>query len=301
MFKNAGFFTLFLDGRTEDTMNLENKKQFVVILIAIGLGLVAAFLTSQYVQNNIKAQTKALARDYGKQNAGFAKEIETLRSEVKRQRDEIKQLETKQSQYKPGVAAQATTEKVQPVVQMDSFSVRTPPGKRAVTILVDSLSAVGGLINPGDFVDIIGEIKIPEESGDAKSVKDVTTVLFKNIQVLAVGTNFKPLGSAPAYEAQQKARSLNITVAISPEESGLIAFAQANGKLQLTLRPPTDGGLQLLQVASWDTLAEYVMDHQGTELMVPQKQANIFEADDQEKDEVRPYIQIFKSGAESNF
>lgn len=281
-------------------MNIENKKQFVIILIAIGLGLVAAFLTSQYVQNNIKAQTKALARDYGKQNAGFAKEIETLRKEIKRQRDEIVELDKKQSQYKPGIA-QAVTEAPKPVVQMDSFAVRTPPGKRAVTILVDSLSAVGGLINPGDFVDILGVLKIPDDSEDTKATKDVTTVLFQNVQVLAVGTNFKPIGIAPAYDAQQKARSLNVTIAISPEEAGLIAFAQANGKLQLSLRPPTDGGLQLLQIASWDTLAEYVMDHQGTELMVPQKKANIFEADDDEEDEVRPYIQIFKSGAESNF
>ena len=280
-------------------MNIENKKQFVVILIAIGLGLVAAFLTSQYVQNNIKAQTKALARDYGKQNAGFAKEIETLRREIKRQRGEIKGIEKKQSQYKPG-AVHSTAAKPKPVVQMDSFAVRTPPGKRAVTLLIDSLSAVGGLINPGDFVDILGVLKVPDDAEEGNVTKDVTTVLFQNVQVLAVGTNFKPLGKAPAYDAQQKARSLNVTVAITPEEAGLISFAQANGKLQLTLRPPTDGGLQLLQIASWDTLAEYVMDHQGTELMVPQKKANIFE-DDDEGDEVRPYIQIFKSGSESNF
>ena len=64
-------------------MNIENKKQFITILLAVGLGLVAAFLTSQYVQGNIKAQTKQLANEYAKQNAGFAQEIERLRARVR--------------------------------------------------------------------------------------------------------------------------------------------------------------------------------------------------------------------------
>ena len=60
-----------------------------------------------------------------------------------------------------------------PKVQERAFSLRTPPGKRAVTLKINSLSAVGGLVNPGDFVDIIAHLELPDERGKvAKKKKD---------------------------------------------------------------------------------------------------------------------------------
>ncbi|MBI5023697.1 MAG: hypothetical protein HZC18_01685 [Candidatus Omnitrophica bacterium] len=54
-------------------MNIENKKQIATILLAVGLGLVATFLTSQYVQNNIAQQTKILAKEYTQQTTALQK------------------------------------------------------------------------------------------------------------------------------------------------------------------------------------------------------------------------------------
>jgi len=164
---------------------------------------------------------------------------------------------------------------IKPPVQKKAFSLRTPPGKRALTIKINSLAAVGGLVNAGDFVDIIAHLTIPAESGlKKKSSEEVTTILFQNIQVLAVGTNFDPIGEAPEYSAQQQAKTLNVTLALSPEEAGLLTFAEINGKLQLTLRSPAETEDQILQeVASWDALADFVLEHQGTELRIPKTKA----------------------------
>ena len=173
--------------------------------------------------------------------------------------------------------------------------------------MIKSLSAVGGLVNPGDFVDIIAHLRIPEEMEDDSSSKKkkeedkVTTVLFQNIQVLAVNTNFDPTGELPPYEVQQKANALNVTLAVSPEEAGLLSFAEMNGDLQLSLRSPAETEDNVLQqVASWNALADFVLEHQGTELRVPMRKSTIItgETEEVEAEEPKPFIQIFRGGRE---
>jgi len=283
-------------------LNLENKKQIATILLAVGLGLVAAVLTGQYVQTSIENQTKTLAKDYQKKNAILVQELEKIKSEFKKVAQNQAALAKKVKERR--VIVQQAPAKVSGPAPQAAFSLRTPPGKRAITILIDSLSAVGGLIASGDIVDIIAEMEMPDlNDTDAKRVK-VTTMLFQNIEVLAVGTKFTPSAQNSEYQAQQVARNLNVTLAVSPEEAGLLTFAQANGKLKLSLRSPTERGKHILQVASWDTLSDYVLEQQGTELVVPKGRAKIKEVDGKPKktksssSEVKPFIQIFKGGQE---
>ena len=278
-------------------MNIENKKQLATILLAFGMGCVAVFLTSQYVQNKIQEQTKLLARDYQKKSSALVNELEMVKRELKRVASKQAALAKKQAQ---GGTAKAAGPEMAANVPQGAFSVKTPPGKRALTILIDPLSAVGGLINPGDFVDIIAKLKVPDLNDPKKKTREVTTVLFQSVQVLAIGTNFIAGGQALDYTTQQSSRTLFVTLALDPEESGLITFAQTNGKLQLALRSPTEQQTETLKVASWDSLSEYVSERQGTELIVPRKRASIQEVGDPARtDEVKPFIQIFKSGIES--
>lgn len=286
-------------------MNIENKKQIATIFLAVGLGLVATFLTGQYVQNNIAQQTKALAKEYTQQTAALQKEVVINKRQVEALIQQHQDL-VKQVQSQPKVAVQAGGGKAQQPVSQDAFSIVMPPGKRALTIQVDMLSAVGGLITPGDFVDVIASLRIPEELNAEKAkTKEVVTVLFQNLQVLAVGALFKPVGGAELYENRQKSKSVNVTLAVSPEEAGLLTFAEGNGKLQLSLRSPTEleQDRQLLQVASWDTLADYILDKQGTDLRVltePQEESAAPAEKPEEKKEEKPKsnIQIFRAGKE---
>lgn len=279
-------------------MNIENKKQVATLLLAVALGIVAVVLTSQYVKTAVEEQTMMLAREYEKQNqqiaqsnAGLVNEINSLKGQVNKLSQEVQTKQTVQ----PGRQDNA------PIVT-GAFSLRTPKGKRAMTVMIDSLEAVGGLISPGDYVDILGQLNIPSKSDDKK---EVTTVLFQNVQILAVGTNFSPQGSAEVYSMQQKTRSLTVTLALSPEEMGLLTFAQSNGKLKLSLRSPVEQTTENLAVASWDELADYVLKNQGTEILVPAKKADIQMIDGQKSpakstddEEVKPFIQIFKGGRE---
>lgn len=285
-------------------MNIENKKQIATILLAVGLGLVATFLTSQYVQNTIAQQTKLLAKEYTQQTAALKKEVELNRKEVEALIQKHQAL-VQQVQSQPKVGAQAGVGPQQPVPPPpEAFSIVLPPGKRAVTIQVDTLSAVGGLVTPGDFVDVIASLRVPKEINvEQAKTKEVITVLFQNLQVLAVGTLFKPAGGTELYENRQKSRSVNVTLAVSPDEAALLTFAETNGKLQLSLRSSTEKDRQLLQVASWETLADYVLDKQGTDLLVPAEEheapvAPAQKSDEKNEEKPKSNIQIFRAGKE---
>ena len=270
-------------------MNVENKKQIATILLAIGLGLVATFLTSQYVTKSVIHQTQLLAQDYKNQTGALLNEIELLKSEYR-----------KLAAQQVALAKEPKPQEVKKEpVQETIFSMKTPPGKRALTVLIDSLSAVGGLIKSGDFIDIIAQLNIPDPQNPAETQK-ITTVLFQSIQVLAVGTNFSSSADISLYQSQQQARSLYVTLALDPEEAGLIVFAQSNGRLQLSLRSPDEKETKVLQVASWDALSDFVLERQGTELMVPKEKGAIEAveggAQRPSSGEVKPFIQIFKGG-----
>lgn len=276
-------------------MNLENKKQVLIILAACLLGLIAAIGTANVIQSKVVNQTKKLAADYEKKNSTLINEMQLVKKEMQamttRQNAIIKQQQALQERPQVTAVQKPEAEKIEEVI----FSLKTPPGKRAMTILIDSLSAVGGLINPGDFVDVIGELEAKEQAEGDKPNK-ITSVIMQNVQVLAIGTNFQPAGNSLVYQAQQRTKALNVTLALSPEETGLIAFAQANGKLQLSLRSPSEQRTQSLQVASWETLADYVLERQGTQIDLSNKDKNIEETESLE--EVGSFIQVYRGGEE---
>ncbi|MBN1870019.1 MAG: Flp pilus assembly protein CpaB [Candidatus Omnitrophica bacterium] len=289
-------------------MNIENKRQFATILLAVGLGLVAAMLMSKVVSDKVDQQTKIIAKEYQGRSAALIKEMDETKQTLKKLAKDHAELAKRVAQQPKTIVQQTaapTPEK--PTIQEMAFSLRTPPGKRAITISINALSAVGGLLNPGDFVDIIGHLDLPDGNDQssakkqtAKGEEKVITVLFQNIQVLAVGTNYNPMGEIPPYETQQKAKTLNVTLAVSPEEAGLLTFAEAHGELQLSLRSPAETEERVLQqVASWDALSEFVLEQQGTDLKVPVKKSTIAPGGEEEVgEETKPFIQIFRGGRE---
>lgn len=146
----------------------------------------------------------------------------------------------------------------------------TPIGKRAITITVDNMASLSGMVKPGNYVDIIALIQVPVQGPDGKTTGQVAVVpLFQNVLVLAVGQDTS--GGMTAQPGSRYAKTDSgesvggnplITVALSPQEASLIAFVQEQGKMRLTLRSPSDAGIEPIQPASWDTLFRYIMPQQ---------------------------------------
>jgi len=152
--------------------------------------------------------------------------------------------------------------------QSGGLAEGTPVGKRAISIAVDSISGLGGLVKPGDYVDVMALVPVPVQVAEGKQVNQVAAIpLFQNVLVLAVGQDTGSISAAAAgkreADAGKSGSSSMITLALYPQDANLIAFVQEQGKLRLTLRSPADSQMQVTQPASWDTLFRYIMPAQG--------------------------------------
>lgn len=162
--------------------------------------------------------------------------------------------------------------------QQTGLSQLTPPGKRAITINVDNISGLVGMIKPGDYVDVLTTLPLPVKTPDGKQATQVVTLpLFQNISVLAVG---QEIGTTIAQDERYKKKETSakaeaaplITLALSPQEASLLAFAQEQGKIRLVLRSPVDSKTQPIQPATWDTFFQYITPPEQLEKEAKAKQ-----------------------------
>lgn len=159
-----------------------------------------------------------------------------------------------------------------------SLASATPVGKRAITISVDNIAALAGMIKPGDYVDVIAMVNVPMQTPEGKQAAQTAVIpLFQNILVLAVGREIgAPTVTESRYKEEKKEVSSSlITLALSPQEASLVAFVQEQGKIRLTLRSPADSQAQPFQLTTWDTLFQYVMPKEVTKPEI--KEARVVE------------------------
>jgi pilus assembly protein CpaB len=109
--------------------------------------------------------------------------------------------------------------------------VRLQPGKRAVSISIDKVKGISGMLEPGDRVDIIA---IPPRSGN--DLPQAATIL-RGIRVLAVGGTLENASATPSPE---EANSTTVTLEVTPHQADLLAAADANTQLRLALRSPRE-------------------------------------------------------------
>jgi len=148
-----------------------------------------------------------------------------------------------------------------------SLAMATPIGKRAHTVsLEDKTSTLAGMIRPGDYVDVIALMGIPVQGPDGKTQQQPAVVpLFQNILVLAMGQDTGSMqaqgegGGRYAAPSQPKESSSLVTLALSPQESNLLAFVQEQSKIRLVLRSPSDARIEEIPPANWDTLFVHIM------------------------------------------
>lgn len=139
----------------------------------------------------------------------------------------------------------ATLDKGEPLLwdaiymdEADPLSNQVGLSERAVTIPVDELNSFNGLINPGDRVDIMAVMhpsKLDEEA--------TLTPLLQNISVLAVNnrTSKRPTRVNTALSPEgTHTLAQTITVKVSPNDAALLAYAQTQGRIIVSLRNPND-------------------------------------------------------------
>ena len=161
-------------------------------------------------------------------------------------------------------------------VQADSTTMTlsglTPEGKRAVTIGTDALAGVGGFVRPGDKVDVLWTVKLPQAQGG----ETLTLMLIQNASILAVGDQM--VGSRQG-DTRENNQNYTVTLALSPEETSLLLYAREQGRIQLSLRSRTDAGQQVsVPITNGRMLIDSIIGKNttGEEPPKPQRSVEVF-------------------------
>lgn len=99
------------------------------------------------------------------------------------------------------------------------------PDMRAVSVRVDDVVGVAGFLLPGNRVDIVAARKVNDRA--------TTETILMNIHVLAVDQTSTQDKNEPVVVRA-------VTLEMTPQEAEILVRAREEGRIQLTLRNPTD-------------------------------------------------------------
>ncbi|MFC7063857.1 Flp pilus assembly protein CpaB [Halobacillus seohaensis] len=87
-------------------------------------------------------------------------------------------------------------------------------GKRAMSVQLSDPQGVGGFIKPGDYIDVVANLTVPEDSEDDQH--DAGSLVLQNVKVLAIGH---------AADAEEESKRYQmVTVEVSPKEGLTLGF-----------------------------------------------------------------------------
>lgn len=134
-----------------------------------------------------------------------------------------------------------------------TFSARVDAGRRAMTIAVDEINSISGLLDPGDVIDLI--------VGLERRGKKMAIPLLQGVQVMATGQRM--VDDPQTGERRQYA---TVTLNLTPSQATALVGARDGGKFTALLRNPKDR-----QDASADTvdLAALLAEDGAEESEVP--------------------------------
>jgi pilus assembly protein CpaB len=230
------------------------------LLLSLVLGLLAVFLVYMYVRG-IERQ---LYEEVDMQNVVVAREAigaGTAIDERLIQRIAVPR-KYRQPQTFPTVEEVAGRVAVVPIAAgsqvvggmladagAEALSFEVPRGRRAVAITVSDDTGVGGLIRPGNFVDIIGTFQfgrpVSNTNGRITYADEKTEVrtMMQNVFVVAVNKELRRervqqetsgSGSTPSAALR------TVTLLVDPQRVQELVLAQEVGDLSLSLRSSLD-------------------------------------------------------------
>lgn len=111
--------------------------------------------------------------------------------------------------------------------KVPTFSARVESGRRAITVPVDEINSISGLLEPGDLIDLIVTI-------DQKG-KKITLPLLQSIKVMATGQR-----SIDDPKSGERRLYSTVTLDTDPQQAQNVVVAREAGRLTALLRNPED-------------------------------------------------------------
>ncbi len=138
------------------------------------------------------------------------------------------------------------------------FSAQVAAGERAITVPVDEISAVGGLVQPGDRIDLLYSYDRPLDVDAPPGFRAAVRLLLADIAVLATG---KATRTTPVQTADGRLQDLDtdyntVTLRVTPQQAQIVTLAQRSGEVVAALRNRADAAPLQLAALDWRTLVE---------------------------------------------
>jgi pilus assembly protein CpaB len=129
-----------------------------------------------------------------------------------------------------------------------TFAHKVRDGVRAMTVAVDEVNSVSGLLQPGDRIDLFFTARPPR--GGFQQAPETTMVLMQNVVLLATGRQVRPSIGDNGQPGVSRSYS-TVTLEASPRDAQRLILAQKSGTLTAVLRGPADQAP--LQAAAMDS------------------------------------------------
>lgn len=209
------------------------QKNMVLMVVAVGCGLVAAFLTSQMSARTAQVETVEVivaAKDLPVGTALTKDDLKTLIKRKKVPKDAVPPMvvETEDELLDKRLSRSIRNEETINKADLSKGGVVTiPPGMHMVAVPLGVPQAVAGFVGPGARVDVLATAQLGN--------KVVALPLLVNMLVLAVDTQ-------TTYAKDGVFPTLNtISFAVDRKQALLLALAERRGcALKLLLRNPEE-------------------------------------------------------------
>ena len=111
--------------------------------------------------------------------------------------------------------------------RVPTFSARVEAGHRAMTVAVDEISSISGLLEPGDFIDLL--VTFERKGGK------ITRPLLQGVQVMATGQQV-----VDSQREGERRQYSTVTIDITPTQAQNVILARDAGRVTALLRNPDD-------------------------------------------------------------
>lgn len=225
-------------------MKFSINRSWLILGVALGLGGLAAFGVNRYITRqvqDIEARNKAhktvrvlVPKEDLPKGAVLNAKVVAARDVPAEWAhsnaitpDQFERVENQKLAY-PAARGEMLLWSLLEGQRAPSFSSRLPTGHRAITVPVDEVNSISGMLEPGDRIDLMAAVK--------KDSRSFMFPLLQNVAVLATGS--RVVVEADGKEGRRTFTT--ITLDATPEEAQRVLAAREVGKLAALLRAPGD-------------------------------------------------------------
>lgn len=222
--------------------NIQPNKTWIVLGVAVGVGLLAALAARSYLSGQmaaIEARAKGnpvnvvVAKHELKKGEKLSADnvaVRMIPADYAHSNavnpDDFDRLDGQALAY-PVKAGEMILWSLMEGKKAPSFSTRIAAGHRAITVPVDEVNSMSGMLEPGDMIDLLVTV-------DQKGRK-LTFPLLQSVQVMATGQ--RSVNDSMSGERRQYS---TVTLDTTPEQAQNVIVAHEAGKITALLRNPED-------------------------------------------------------------